>query len=126
MFDYLTKLGATDPGFICATHPHYDRVAGIPKLLEVYEGRVREYRDSGFRHISLTAKKIVDMIDQDPAISFMGMTSGMERVFNGVKVSVLAPSIYLRTGSTTFSDGCEAGLPGFPWTGIFPVSLYRL
>jgi beta-lactamase superfamily II metal-dependent hydrolase len=100
--DYLQKLDATKLEFVCATHPHYDHIAGIPKLLSTYKGKIREYWDSGFRHTSLTAERIVELIEQDPDIRFMRVTSGMERMINGVNVSVLAPSIWLRNRYDTY------------------------
>lgn len=94
--DYLSKLGANELEFVCATHPHYDHIAGISKLLATFNGKVREYWDSGFRHTSRTAEKIVDLIEADSEIRFMRVTSGMEKIINGVTVTVLAPSISLR------------------------------
>ena len=94
--DYLNKLGVNELEFVCATHPHYDHICGIPKLLETYKGRIREFWDSGFRHTSLTHEKIIGLINDDPNIRFSRVTSGMEKIFNDVKVGVLAPSIYLR------------------------------
>ncbi len=100
--DYLDKLGASELEFVCATHPHYDHIRGIPKLLQNYDGRIREFWDSGFRHTSLTHEKIIDLIAADPEIRFMRVTSGMERIFNNVKVTVLAPSISLRNRYDTY------------------------
>jgi len=100
--EYLKKLNAERLEFVCATHPHYDHIAGIPKLLEVFRGRIKEYWDSGFRHTSDTAERIIDMIDADPEMNFMRVTSGLERVFNGVVVTVLAPSIALRNKYDTY------------------------
>ncbi len=96
MLDYLDKLGVNELEFVCATHPHYDHIRGIPTLLATYKGRIREFWDSGFRHTSLTHEKIIDAAQDDPDIRFSRVTSGMEKIFNNVKVSVLAPSIYLR------------------------------
>lgn len=100
--DYLGKLGAIELEFVCATHPHFDHIGGIPRLLAAYKGKIREYWDSGFRHTSVTAMNIVDLIDADPEMRFMRVTSGMERVINGVSVTVLAPSISLRNRYDTF------------------------
>lgn len=100
--DYLNKLGATELEFICATHPHYDHIKGIPKLLEKYQSNIREFWDSGFRHTSLTHEKIIDLVESDPNIRFTRVTSGMERIINGVKVTVLAPSVNLRNRYDTW------------------------
>lgn len=100
--DYLKKLGASELEFVCATHPHYDHIAGIPKLLGAFKGRIREYWDSGFRHTSVTAENIIDLIEADPEIRFMRVTSGLEEIINGVNVTVLAPSISLRNRYDTY------------------------
>ncbi len=100
--DYLNKLGARELEFVCATHPHFDHIGGIPKLLTVFKGRIREFWDSGFRHTSITAENIVDLIEADREIRFMRVTSGMDRVINGVNVTVLAPSISLRNRYDTY------------------------
>jgi beta-lactamase superfamily II metal-dependent hydrolase len=100
--DYLNKLGANQLEFVCATHPHYDHIRGIPKLLQTYKNRIGEFWESGFRHTSLTYEKIMDLIGQDPGIRFFRVTSGMERICNGVRVSILAPSINLRNRYDTY------------------------
>lgn len=93
---YLNKLKVNELEFICATHPHYDHIKGIPKLLESFKGRIREFWDSGFRHTSITHETIIDLVNKDTYIRFSRVTSGFERIINNVKVSVLAPSINLR------------------------------
>lgn len=101
--DYLEKLGnVNELQFICATHPHYDHICGIPKLLKTYKGRIEEFWDSGFRHTSATHEAIIDLINQDPEIEFHRASSGMEKIINNVKVCFLAPSIYLRNRYDTY------------------------
>ncbi len=102
MINYLDKLGAAELEFVCATHPHYDHICGIPKILETYKGNIREFWDSGFRHNSVTYGRIIELVQQDPNIRFLRVTSGMERNCNGVDISVLAPSIYLRNRYDTW------------------------
>lgn len=94
--DYLEKLGVEGLELVCATHPHDDHIRGIPKLLKKYKGKIHEFWDSGFRHTSDAYQEMIDLIRKDPCIRFFRVTSGMERDCNGVKVSVLAPSMYLR------------------------------
>ncbi|UCE36202.1 MAG: MBL fold metallo-hydrolase [Thermoplasmata archaeon] len=100
--DYLKKLGVNELEFVCATHPHYDHIAGIPKVLDTFKGSIQEFWDSGFRHTSLTYDKIINKIKDDTNINFIRVTSGMERIINDVKVCVLAPSIYLRNRYDTY------------------------
>ncbi len=99
---YLEKLGADELEFVCATHPHLDHIAGVPDLLTAFKGKVRNFWDSGFRHTSLTHEQIIELIGEDDAIRFSRVTSGTERMCNGVKVIVLAPSIVLRNRYDTY------------------------
>lgn len=88
--------------FVCATHPHSDHILGIPKILDTFQGNIQEFWGSGFRHNSGTYANIIEKIELDPNIRFFRVTSGMERTINDVKVSVLAPSIYLRNRYDTY------------------------
>ena len=100
--DYLAKLGITELEFVCATHPHYDHIRGMPALLDAYKGRIMDFWDSGFRHTSLTYDKVIAKVVADRRIRYSRVTSGMETVCNGVKVTVLAPSIALRNRYDTW------------------------
>jgi len=100
--DYLNKLGAKKLEFICATHPHSDHIKGIPALLRKYKGKINQFWDCGFRHKSDTHLEIIDLISKDKKIKFMRVTSGFEETYNDVKITVLAPSIYLRNRYETY------------------------
>jgi competence protein ComEC len=103
MLPYLGKLkDDMELEFVCATHPHYDHIAGMPKLLDEYRGRIGEFWDSGFRHTLVTYDRMMSRIENDPGINYMRVVSGMERHINDVKVSVLAPSINLRNRYDTW------------------------
>ncbi len=100
--DYLQKLHVKNLKFVCATHPHFDHICGIPKLLEKFNGKIEEFWDSGFRHTSVTHEKIIDSITADSDIEYHRASSGLEKIINGVKVSFLAPSMYLRNRYETY------------------------
>jgi beta-lactamase superfamily II metal-dependent hydrolase len=100
--DYLKKLGVKELEFVCATHPHYDHIRGMPKLLSTFQGAIHEFWDSGFRHTSLTHERVITNVEADTNIRFSRVTSGTEKMCNGVKVCVMAPSIALRNRYDTW------------------------
>ena len=58
----LEALAPDSIPFICATHPHYDHTKGLSKLIDwtVAQGKnVRQFWDSGFRHVSATHYKLI-------------------------------------------------------------------
>ena len=107
--DYLGNLHARRPhegvAFVCATHPHGDHVSGINQLLKHLRSKDRatgaklnpdlEFWDSGFRHSSVTYQRILQTV-RDDGIGMVRVTSGMERYFGKVRLTVLAPSMALR------------------------------
>jgi len=101
----LDSLGIEELAFVCATHPHSDHILGMKKLLEgcLEQGRViREYWDSGFRHVSITQYELIRLLTQHPEIKYMQPTSGFECLINRVRVQVLSPSIVLKNRYDTF------------------------
>jgi beta-lactamase superfamily II metal-dependent hydrolase len=103
---YLDKLMDARPGrseleFVCATHPHLDHIGGINSFFEDEKYRVKEFWDSGFRHKSQTYIKILQSLLLQ-GIKLIRVSSGMERYFGKVQVTVLAPSIRLRNMYATY------------------------
>lgn len=81
--------------FICATHPHRDHILGINSLLTDSEFEPKEFWDSGFRHNSSLYRTILTTL-KSKSTRMIRASSGMERYFGNVSVTVLAPSILLR------------------------------
>jgi len=103
---YLDSLMNKRPGkseleFMCATHPHADHISGINSFLQDEKYRVKEFWDSGFRHKSQTYIKILQSLLLQ-GIKLIRVSSGMERYFGKVQVTVLAPSIRLRNMYATY------------------------
>jgi len=105
MRSYLTKLqdvrSVGGMAFVCATHPHYDDIAGIKAILDDPQWRPEEFWDSGFRHKSATYVSILETV-RDEGIQMVRISSGMERYFGSVRVTALSPSVSLRNRYATF------------------------
>ena len=93
---WLDDIGAQRLALVVATHPHYDHIAGLKSVMKHLGGQVDQFWDSGFRHTSVTWDNLAEYIGTGTAAQFLRPTSGMYTTFNDVKVTVLAPSIYLR------------------------------
>jgi beta-lactamase superfamily II metal-dependent hydrolase len=87
--------------FICATHPHRDHILGINSLLSDGDFAPKEFWDSGFRHNSNEYRKILTTL-KSKRIQTIRASSGMERYFGNVSVTVLAPSTLLRNRYATY------------------------
>ena len=82
--------------FVCATHPHYDHIRGIEKILRTDSTKPDEFWDSGFRHISATYCSILKAVTELGGIQMLRVTSGMEWYFGTARITALAPSVALR------------------------------
>lgn len=103
---YLEKLipdtsNGSRVAFVCASHPHSDHIRGIKSLLEDDSYRPDEFWDSGFRHKSDTYRKILNTLITEK-ISMIRVSSGVERYFGKVRLTVLAPSVVLRNKYDTY------------------------
>ena len=104
--DFLTShLAATHLRFVCATHPHWDHIRGIPDILAAYVGNIDAFWDSGFRYASNSYRAVVEEVADQARTSRLGFfrpTSGFEVEVAGVRVTVLSPSIALRNRYDTY------------------------
>ena len=95
----LDTLGADRLEFICASHPHFDHIRGIPAVMGHMNGGGRggvgAFWDSGFRFTSVTYRSIMQAV-ADAGIPFIRPTSGFETRVNNATVAVLSPSVHLR------------------------------
>ncbi len=104
--DYLEKLMPNASGedarlaFVCATHPHYDHIKGIPDIIES-RFYPHEFWDSGFRHNSQTYSNILEGVISK-RIRMVRVSSGMEWYFHQVRITALSPSITLRNRFATY------------------------
>jgi beta-lactamase superfamily II metal-dependent hydrolase len=103
---YLKELQKVRPAvtqfkFICATHPHWDHIAGINSLLTNTKYEPEEFWDSGFRHESKTYVKILNSLLKEN-IKTRRISSGWEWYCGKVAITALAPSIRLRNRYATY------------------------
>lgn len=102
--DYLGKLVHGEPSrlaFVCATHPHYDHISGMPAVISDDQYYPHEFWDSGFRHNSQTYSRILEEVIAKN-IRMVRVSSGMEWYFHQIKITALSPSITLRNRFATY------------------------
>ncbi|MEZ4502315.1 MAG: hypothetical protein R3C39_06800 [Dehalococcoidia bacterium] len=97
----MDALGVDALRFVCATHPHFDHIAGIRSVITNAARPVEEFWDSGFRFTSTTYNGIVQAVT-DGGMQFVRPTAGFETWVNESRVSVLSPSIALRNRYDTY------------------------
>jgi beta-lactamase superfamily II metal-dependent hydrolase len=98
------ELHAHGLRFVCATHPHLDHIRGLRAIIETFSTdsrEVGEFWDSGFRYTSATYNKIIKEVEKR-GVEFVRPTSGFETFVNGVRITVLSPSIMLRNRYDTY------------------------
>ncbi len=90
--------------FVCITHPHSDHFGGLSNLLndKLFDGRIRQFWDCGFRTTSLTYNRLLERIAADDRIVYERIAAGFECELGDVRVSALAPSLDLRNRFDTF------------------------
>ena len=87
--------------FICATHPHYDHICGIPKMMKHKKYCPEEFWDSGFRHSLVKYKELLEIVSEKN-IKMLRVSSGMEWYFGKVKITALSPAVQLRNRYATY------------------------
>lgn len=96
----IPEIGVID--IVVATHPHGDHIAGIPDLLDAYQGRVTEYWDPGYFHPSGTYFALMERLAREGGTIYVQPTSGMRRFIGDTEVTVLTPSVGLRNRYDTY------------------------
>lgn len=91
--------------FVCATHPHFDHIAGLRTVLTAFDGQVDEFWDSGFRFTSTTYRALIEEVERQAGASGLRLlrpTSGLEFFHAGALLTILSPSIGLRNRYDTY------------------------
>lgn len=87
---------------VVATHPHGDHIAGLPDLLDAYQGKVTEYWDPGYFHPSGTYFAVMERLAREGGTIYVQPTSGLRRYIGNTEVTVLTPSVGLRNRYDTY------------------------
>lgn len=88
---------------VVATHPHHDHIAGMRQLLgERFGEMAAEFWEPGFFHTGQSYSNMMTAVGRHAHIVYTQPTSGMQRWFGAVGVTVLAPSIHLRNRFDTY------------------------
>jgi hypothetical protein len=99
------------PGQACAlvvaTHPHDDHIEGLAEIVEAYGGSgVGDFWEPGYYAPTRSFAELMAAIE-DARIPHCEPTSGMVRYVGGLKITVLAPSVRLRTAYDTQGVDCN-------------------
>jgi len=104
----LVDVSGTDPdndypiAAIIATHPHHDHIAGLAEIIDRFGALTAEFWEPGFFHTAPAYTRMMQAIERQPHIVYSQPTSGFQRWFGSVGVTVLSPSIQLRNRFDTY------------------------
>jgi hypothetical protein len=87
---------------VVATHPHYDHTAGLGELFDQFGPSIAEFWEPGFFHTASSYHRMMQAVEAQPHIIYTQPTSGLQRWFGAVGVTVLSPSIQLRNRFDTY------------------------
>jgi hypothetical protein len=84
---------------VVATHPHDDHIAGMPSLLRRFgrTGHVAEFWEPAYYHPSGAYLEMMRELEDLHSIDHLQPASGTTRYIGLVKITVLAPSVALRS-----------------------------
>jgi hypothetical protein len=87
---------------IVATHPHHDHISGMAELIKKYGKVTAEFWEPGFFHTAPAYARMMQAVADQPHLIYSQPTSGLQRWFGPVGVTVLSPSIGLRNRFDTY------------------------
>jgi ribonuclease BN (tRNA processing enzyme) len=92
---------------VVATHPHDDHIAGLAEIVKAYGGTgVGDFWEPGFYSPTRAFAELMAEVE-DAGIPHCEPAAGMVRYIGGVKITVLAPSVRLRTAYDTYGVDCN-------------------
>jgi beta-lactamase superfamily II metal-dependent hydrolase len=99
------------PGEVCAlvvaTHPHDDHIEGLAEIIRNYGGAgIGDFWEPGYYAPTRSFAELMAAVE-DARIPHCEPTAGMVRYLGGLKITVLAPSVRLRTAYDTYGVDCN-------------------
>lgn len=92
---------------VVATHPHDDHIEGLAEIVEAYGHHgVGDFWEPGYYAPTRSFAELMAAVE-DARIPHCEPTAGMVRYVGGVRITVLAPSVRLRTAYDTFGVDCN-------------------
>jgi beta-lactamase superfamily II metal-dependent hydrolase len=92
---------------VVATHPHDDHIEGLAEIIKTYGGAgVGDFWEPGYFAPTRSFAELMAEVE-DARIPHCEPTAGMVRYVGGVKITVLAPSVRLRTAYDTYGVDCN-------------------
>lgn len=112
LLESLEAAGLMGPGhtsfvpgsvaLVVATHPHDDHIGGMADLVQKYRDSITEFWDSGYFHPSGAYHNLMTEIERSPFLVYAHPSSGLQRWFGNLGVTVLSPSIQLKNRYDTY------------------------
>ena len=92
---------------VVATHPHDDHIEGLAELVRGYGAAgIGDLWEPGYYAPTRSFAELMAEVE-DARIPHCEPTAGMVRYIDGVKITVLAPSVQLRTSYDTLGVDCN-------------------
>jgi hypothetical protein len=92
---------------VVATHPHDDHIEGLAEIIETYgHDGVGDFWEPGYYAPTRSFAELMVAVE-DARIPHCEPTAGMVRYVGGLKITVLAPSVRLRTAYDTYGVDCN-------------------
>jgi hypothetical protein len=111
----LADVGALFPAggaaqvcpLVVATHPHDDHIEGLAEVVETlgHDG-IGDFWEPGYYAATRSFTELMAAVE-DARIPHCEPTAGMVRYVGGLKITVLAPSVQLRTAYDTLGVDCN-------------------
>jgi hypothetical protein len=115
LLDQLAAEGLVPPAggdeevcaLVVATHPHDDHIEGMAELLSAYgSAGVADFWEPGYYAPSGSFAEMMAVIEEK-RIRHGEPTAGTTLYVDGVKITVLAPSVHLRTAYDSYGVDCN-------------------
>jgi beta-lactamase superfamily II metal-dependent hydrolase len=107
--ELLPRAGGADQvcALVVATHPHDDHIEGLAELVETYgHGGIGDFWEPGYYAPTRAFAELMAAVE-DARLPHCEPTAGMVRYVGGLKITVLAPSVRLRTAYDTLGVDCN-------------------